>query len=303
MTQDVAYLYKITNLVNGKLYIGVSNNPDNRKRQHFSSSSCRLVNTAVRKYGKDNFKFDVICSGTIDYIYDLEPKAIKLYNSDSTTGHGYNIASGGIKPTYEGRGPISGIKSNDVPIFASGFWFPNKRTCLKSLNMGVGAYNSRKKRGTLGDVKQPALKRSDDYPVFVSGFWFPNKRIALANSGINPNTFYKKKRLGTLADSSITKKSSVTGHGVYFRGFWFPNTVVAGESLNLASEYIRRRILLGRFEENTLVVGAYPERIWVVHGRKYFSMDEVEKATGLAYNTIRRKFYDKIEGYSYDFNI
>lgn len=136
---EVHYLYKITNLVNNKLYIGVTKDPAARKKAHFSNRAginSRLVNKAFTKYGKNNLTFAVICVGSKDYIYDLEIQAIKLYNSDATDGHGYNICSGGLKGDSGNLGRKHQTKKDDVPTFVSGFWFPNKRTALKALGWG-----------------------------------------------------------------------------------------------------------------------------------------------------------------------
>lgn len=58
-------IYKITNVVNGKFYIGSSNNLKKRKREHFwSLDKGNHVNAhlqrAYDKYGKDSFEFDVL---------------------------------------------------------------------------------------------------------------------------------------------------------------------------------------------------------------------------------------------------
>jgi len=50
----VYYLYKITNLINNKIYIGVhySNNIEN---DNYLESG-RYIQQAIKKYGKNNFK-------------------------------------------------------------------------------------------------------------------------------------------------------------------------------------------------------------------------------------------------------
>lgn len=98
MKNDVTYyLYKITNKLNGKSYIGITNNSDKRFRQHCCLSIAKAkkspISLSIQKYGKENFKFDVICMGSKDYILDLEVKSIKEYNTQ--VPNGYNISSGG----------------------------------------------------------------------------------------------------------------------------------------------------------------------------------------------------------------
>ena len=59
-------IYKITNKINSKVYIGQTIHTLNyRKNQHLKCArnyidNCRLLNKALRKYGFDNFKWEII---------------------------------------------------------------------------------------------------------------------------------------------------------------------------------------------------------------------------------------------------
>lgn len=88
------WLYKITNIVSGKEYIGVTIDPERRWRQHqIRRTQCSALKDAMDKYGTDNFTFDLICCGEDSYIDDLEVKAISLYNT--RVPNGYNLTLGG----------------------------------------------------------------------------------------------------------------------------------------------------------------------------------------------------------------
>lgn len=86
------YVYKTTNLINGKIYIG----------QHHSEifdnnylGSGKLIRRAFKKYGISNFKCDVVewCE-TKEQLIDREIYWIHRYNSQDKT-IGYNISNGG----------------------------------------------------------------------------------------------------------------------------------------------------------------------------------------------------------------
>ena len=53
-------IYKITNKINGKLYIGSSKDLDKRREQHKRAYRDTIIHTAIRKYGVENFQFEVL---------------------------------------------------------------------------------------------------------------------------------------------------------------------------------------------------------------------------------------------------
>lgn len=53
-------VYKITNLVNGKIYIGITKrNPKIRFNEHLSNKK-ELLYKAKKKYGRENFSLEII---------------------------------------------------------------------------------------------------------------------------------------------------------------------------------------------------------------------------------------------------
>lgn len=89
------YIYQITNLINGKIYIGQTNNIQKRLANHRCSNDPNMVIArALRKYGVDNFKFEVLLRGlTPDEANQKEIEFIKEKNS--LVPYGYNVATGG----------------------------------------------------------------------------------------------------------------------------------------------------------------------------------------------------------------
>lgn len=89
------YIYQITNLINGKIYIGQTNNIQKRWANHRCNNDPNMVIArALRKYGIDNFKFEVLLRGlTPDEANQKEIELIKEKNS--LVPYGYNVATGG----------------------------------------------------------------------------------------------------------------------------------------------------------------------------------------------------------------
>lgn len=95
------FIYKIKNLVNGKVYIGqTTKSPNTRFTQHKSRLRRNIhdnqhLQFAWNKYGKHNFIFEAIDSGEHIFCLDnLERYWIRLFDS-MNPNNGYNKQSGG----------------------------------------------------------------------------------------------------------------------------------------------------------------------------------------------------------------
>lgn len=92
------YIYKVTNLVNGKVYIGKTYNFEKRKREHFYDIDNGLpLHKALKKYGADSFEWEVIDEADSEKdIRALEAMYIEMYNSwvKADNSNGYNITTG-----------------------------------------------------------------------------------------------------------------------------------------------------------------------------------------------------------------
>lgn len=90
------YIYKVTNKINGKIYIGQTNNFERRKKQHLldNRTNHQAFKKALNKYGFEGFDWDIIdkCESKKE-INQKEQYYIVYYNSK--VPNGYNIASGG----------------------------------------------------------------------------------------------------------------------------------------------------------------------------------------------------------------
>lgn len=98
-------IYKIQNKVNKKMYIGQTNNPDRRKKRHFSElNSLSHKNTHLQnswnKYGSHNFIFEIIDKAdSLDEILEKENFWINYYKTINRK-FGYNLTDGGKTPVF-----------------------------------------------------------------------------------------------------------------------------------------------------------------------------------------------------------
>lgn len=92
------FYYRITNKLNGKVYIGETDNPDRRWTAHKNSSKSQnpelFINKMMKKEGILNFEFEIIsCSKDGKYKYEIERILISQYDS-ANLEKGYNISTG-----------------------------------------------------------------------------------------------------------------------------------------------------------------------------------------------------------------
>lgn len=102
MDKKEKYIYKITNKINNKIYIGCTNDPKMRKTQHFSASyrkgePFKALYKAMDELGDENFDFEII-EKTKDYI-EREKYWIQFYCSRMPNG--YNSTAGGEEPPHK----------------------------------------------------------------------------------------------------------------------------------------------------------------------------------------------------------
>ena len=94
-------IYKITNMVNGKVYIGQAKDIEHRWVEH--KSNCKTKNyvlyRAMRKYGFENFSFEILMECEEELLNLMEIYYIKKYNSyiNWENSNGYNETVGGDK--------------------------------------------------------------------------------------------------------------------------------------------------------------------------------------------------------------
>ena len=96
----MGFIYKITNTISRKCYIGETKeiSAELRWKKHIQTinrnKGCPALRDAIKKYGIDKFKFEIIivCFDEDRFIYEKE--YIKKYNCQ--VPNGYNILPGGL---------------------------------------------------------------------------------------------------------------------------------------------------------------------------------------------------------------
>lgn len=163
-------IYKITNLVNSKLYIGLTKQ-DLRRRfiQHARAviHNVSAIKTAIQKYGEENFTIEQIdIAETLDEAYHLERYYMEILNTVSP--HGYNLHEGGT----------GGHISPEI-----------RKKMAKGIKEWYSKNNHPNKGGTLSEEHKVKLSKAHKGKK-------PSKetieKIRKANSGVNAYWYGKK---------------------------------------------------------------------------------------------------------------
>lgn len=113
----IAKIYRITNIINNKIYIGFTTKDKviTRWYEHLFFARHKTYNSklhkAIRKYGESNFTIEEIyCSKDIEHTFTIMEKYfIKKFDSINT---GYNLSEGGRGPLNIKRSIESRLKQS-----------------------------------------------------------------------------------------------------------------------------------------------------------------------------------------------
>ena len=179
------YIYKIENLINGKKYIGLTNNIQRRRSRHFTDlKTGKHNNHFLQKeyniYGAKNFSFEIEFEGNVSYeeISQLEKDFILKYDSYK---NGYNQNEGG------NFGPSNGgstLTESDILNILSALEFMPKpgqaladiynvsRTTISRIKNGINHCEYVKKYKSLSDKD-----RYDIYQIFYNSSNLYEKKV------------------------------------------------------------------------------------------------------------------------------
>lgn len=202
---DIYSIYKISNLVNGKIYIGYTGQTvEERYREHLTESrrTPRLeLHRAIKKHGTQCFEVECVYQSlSKEHILDMETHFIKYYSSHCEDGHGYNM-------NYGGQG-------GDIKTAAQKLELSKK---MKADNPSKNPETRKKiSKGVLSAHRRGVYKSSEKY---VKAFEANKQRFADNNPG-------KNKSSETLEKISLSQKERylsdpskwVSGEDHYWHG-------------------------------------------------------------------------------------
>jgi group I intron endonuclease len=170
-------IYKATNKVNGKAYVGFDSKWPSRKSVHICEAITRKnkrypIYRAIQKYGIENFEWEVLYQSedrehTLNVV---ENKMILEHNTHFRDGHGYNMTYGGEgafgwMPSEETKRKI-GLANSRSTLTEDGR--QRKREFTKNNNPMNDPIIREKHRQKMSNMKTNVRKVTDGTTVFDS---------------------------------------------------------------------------------------------------------------------------------------
>jgi group I intron endonuclease len=226
----MGYIYKITNTVNGKCYIGETtmSTPERRWSHHRNSLEsaigCPALKASMKKHGVKKFKFELLIICFDQDVFKYEKEYIKKYNS--IIPNGYNMNAGGtlgetrkgVKHTPETILKIKeGLKKfkEENPNHYETYRERHQATmktidisaCIKNSErhkkakeekrLGAYSHKNKNKNGTLSEetkakIKNSVIKYYEQNGVDTKNNVIEKHRIAMAKANGKPVSQYTK---------------------------------------------------------------------------------------------------------------
>lgn len=168
------FVYKITNKVNGKVYIGITTQTlKNRWKAHIrdaENSNSRLICRAIKKYGSDNFLIEPIKEcGSIAEMRQEEINYIRLFDSMNIE-KGYNLTTGGegtfgFKPSKEQLENHSKAMKGKMPGHKNPFY--GKKHSIETLEIISTKNKLARERGAYKKADEAAKKLSKEQELLA----------------------------------------------------------------------------------------------------------------------------------------
>lgn len=196
-------IYRVTNSINGKSYIGLTDGPvETRWKQHKTglrtSSKNGGLQQAFIEFGTNAFRFEILEKAAVRTLGEREKFYIEKYNTLSPSG--YNLNEGGARGGDWGS-----------PILFKGQWFRSLKDVCEQFNADYDNAQQRIKtygwtlEEAIGLSNNPSAQGLENMRVTIDGVEFKNKKTAAIHYGISETVVYARLDRGWTIDDAFKK--------------------------------------------------------------------------------------------------
>lgn len=211
VSMNIYSIYKATNLINGKIYIGFDSNWPQRMWEHKSPSNYKTGKhkfyRALRKYGINNFHWEVIYQSQDKQhcLTIMEPFFIKEFDSYKC---GYNSTLGG-EGMFGYKHTSDFFLKKRKPITINGITYTSRSEAKQKLNVCWRSIYKLAKGETIGRFGK---RNSQSKPVIIFGKKYDTKTEAKNSLGIGWKLLDKiiQEKLDHIPEESLKKSKNST---------------------------------------------------------------------------------------------
>ena len=214
--EKILGIYSITNLTNGKLYIGSSNNIYRRWREHKKLLNKNvhhsyLLQNAWNKYGENNFIFEIIEECSEDMLLEREQYYIDLYSS-ADNYYGYNVSEYAGRPSMNQEQREYCAKIISEKFRGEGSWcniYPEQKikSLIDDLKTGEYSYGQLSKKHNISYDIVASVAGHASWKYLTDGIEFPKaNKSTRDNVKLNENDV--KEIINLIISGECNKKIS-----------------------------------------------------------------------------------------------
>lgn len=190
------YIYKTTNKLNNKIYIGQKKSPIFLENKYLGSG--KYLKRAIKKYGEENFMVELVdTANSREELSELEIFYIKKFNSTDIS-IGYNIAKGGIGggEVYVNNGLINAFITFDrLNYYLNDGWqlgmLPGRKEINHSATRGINISKALKGK----EKSKEHIRNHKDSLKKSNRHWYTNgvsgNDLLLKESDAVPDGYYR----------------------------------------------------------------------------------------------------------------
>lgn len=190
-------IYKITNKINGKIYIGQSINIEQRWLKHkFKYEDPKgYFHKAVRKYGTESFIFEIVVECPKEHLNLFEIVFIRELNTMNPNG--YNLTTGGTNGCSMSEQTKQKLRDSHIGHVPSAETLKRRSESMKGKNVGsengmYGKVSPMKGKTHTEEAKKKMAVRA--IQCTYNGITYESYRSAAKSLGLTVRVFMRKFR-------------------------------------------------------------------------------------------------------------
>ena len=288
-------VYLATNTVNGMQYVGLTRrkNLEPRVTEHFAKArnsrkgSHKTIAHAIRVYGQDAFKFEVLDrTENLKTLSRAEKYWIQKLNTKYPNG--YNVKSGGC-PTFKlAAGDLYEIDGKKY--YGCGDLAEHFPVSVHNIRYRILRAGWTPRQAVELDAPPVDTKKHNGNLLLVNGKEFTSIKKACEHYGISDILYHSRKRQGWSLEEifGIEKRDRPTGHGtkVIVGDLLFPSISKAAKHFGIRAGCVNQRLIAGWTILEALELEPRQPCFNSVKINGFSSISEAARATGINSSTI-----------------